>query len=968
MKAVKRPFPATVTPIRLGGAALREMAIVLLAIACATGAGVAKAQRITTVAGSEIGDGGAATAASLAFPTGVATDAAGNLYIADEQHHRFRKVDANGVISTFAGTGLPGFSGDGGPATAATFIFPSRVATDSVGNVYVADQSNSRVRRIDTNGNIATVAGNGSTAFSGDGGAATSAGLFPSDFAVDGAGNLYIADGVNRRIRKVDANGIISTIAGNGEAGDSGDGGAATAATLRYPSGVALDASGNLFIADESSHIVRRVDPAGIITTVAGVHLPLGGWAFGGDGGPATEAYLDSPSDVATDAAGNLYIADSGNRRVRKVDLNGIITTVAGNGSDQYPGDGGPATAAGFSKPHSIAIDPAGIIYIATRDDRKVRKVDTAGVITTAAGAGFGGTSGSDGGPATLAVLFWPPDVATDAAGNFYIVDDQRIRRVDASGTITTIAGDGFIGFHGDGGPATAARLWVPRAVAADPAGNVYIADYMNHRIRRVDAAGIITTVAGNGEIGFGGDGGPATAAPLTYPSGVAVGSGGALFIAEGARIRKVDANGIITTVAGNGTATPTGDGGPATAAGLQPHVVATDAAGNVYIAERFNNRVRKVDAGGTITTVAGNGSFGFSGDGGPATAASLRTPTGLAVDSAGQLFISDWDNGRIRKVDAAGIITTVAGNGATGFEGDGEPATMARLHRPEGLAFDSKGDLYFAEAIAHRIRKIEFSRARPASPHDFNADGKPDILWQNIASGEIYIWHMNGPVPVSGAALPATGPSWKVQGIADFNGDGHVDLVLRNASTGAFVLWYLANGAYQSSAVLFTLPLEWVIQGVADFNADGKPDLLMRNTTSGLAFAWFIENGTPVGAQVLFATSPAWKVEGVGDFNADGQPDLLFRDAASGVGFAWYTQYSGGALSLGQSSPAMYLIDPVWEVAQVADWNGDGKPDLLFRSATAGVVFVWYLDGTTLLGSDFVAQVDPAWEIVPRR
>ncbi|MGE3177026.1 MAG: FG-GAP-like repeat-containing protein [Vicinamibacterales bacterium] len=251
---------------------------------------------------------------------------------------------------------------------------------------------------------------------------------------------------------------------------------------------------------------------------------------------------------------------------------------------------------------------------------------------------------------------------------------------------------------------------------------------------------------------------------------------------------------------------------------------------------------------------------------------------------------------------------------------------------------------------------------------NDFNADGKPDILWQNIASGETYIWHMDGPVPVSGAALPTAGPSWKVQAIADFNGDGHVDLVLRNASTGAFVLWYLANGAYQSSAVLFTLPLEWVIQGAADFNADGKPDLLMRNTSSGLAFAWFLDNGTPVGSQVLFTISPAWKVEGVGDFNADGQPDLLFRDTASGVGFAWYTQYSAGALGLGSSSPAMYLIDPVWEVAQVADWNGDGKPDLLFRSATAGVVFVWYLDGTTLLGTDIVTQVDPAWEIVPRR
>jgi len=254
-------------------------------------------------------------------------------------------------------------------------------------------------------------------------------------------------------------------------------------------------------------------------------------------------------------------------------------------------------------------------------------------------------------------------------------------------------------------------------------------------------------------------------------------------------------------------------------------------------------------------------------------------------------------------------------------------------------------------------------------SSADFNADGRPDIIWSNTTSGATYVWRMNGPTLISDSFYATIDPSWKIQGVADFNGDGHPDIVWRNTINGSCYVWYTVNGVFTGTdAFLFSLPPEWVIQGVADFNGDGKPDFLMRNSVSGNAFVWYFNNASPIGDQFLFNIDPSWKVEQVGDLNADGQPDLLFRSMTSGLSFAWYTTYTGGVLGLGGSSPMIYSIDPVWEVVQLADWNADGKPDLLFRNATTGLVFVWYLDGVTLGASDFVYQIDPSWEIVPRR
>lgn len=327
----------------------------------------------------------------------------------------------------------------------------------------------------------------------------------------------------------------ITTVAGTGQVGAGGDGGLALDAKFDEPRTAALDSEGNLFVTDTYNHSVRRVERSGVITTVAG----SGREGFSGDGGPATAARMKTPHSVAVAAAGVLFIADSANSRIRMVDPVGIITTVAGRGGDGYGGDGGPARQAILNRPKGVAVGPDGSLYIADSLNHRVRRVDRAGIITTVAGTGAPGDSG-DGGPASAARLNRPRTLAFAPGGLLYILEDDghRARRVDlAAGRITTVAGTGAEGFAGDGGPAVLAQLNNPRGIAADRFGNVYIADSDNNRIRRVDVAGIITTVAGNGEKGYGGDAGPATEATLNNPRGVVALDAYAAVDADGATV-----------------------------------------------------------------------------------------------------------------------------------------------------------------------------------------------------------------------------------------------------------------------------------------------------------------------------------------------------------------------------------------------------------------------------------------------
>jgi len=390
----------------------------------------AHAQNISTVAGSYslgsgyAGDGGAATAAQLANPNGVAVDRAGNMYIAEYNNHIVRKVSATGVISTYAGTGSSGYTGDGGAATAATLYNPMGVAVDTAGNVYVAEYSNHVVRKINTAGVISTYAGNGSAGFSGDGGAATAAQIYrPVGLCVDDTGNVYIGDSWNHRIRKVNTSGVMSTVAGNGTAGYSGDGSAATAAKLNYPHGIAVTSSGKLYVADYSNYVVREVNmPTGNIATVAGNNT----YGYSGDGSVPIWAQLSHPIGVAVDPTQTkLYIADLDNNRVRMITNPPNIITYAGNGTSGFSGDGGAANAAQLSQPAGLICDVNGNLYICDRLNQVIRKVAPAPAAIT------GTLSMCVSGTTTL---------TTTVSSGYWVSGNPSVATVSGTGVVTGLA------------------------------------------------------------------------------------------------------------------------------------------------------------------------------------------------------------------------------------------------------------------------------------------------------------------------------------------------------------------------------------------------------------------------------------------------------------------------------------------------------------------------------------------------
>ena len=629
---------------------------------------------ITTVAGNGVGgfngDNIKATDAKLLSIKSIASDTTGNLYITD--YSRVRKIDTNGIITTIAGTGVSGYSGDNGKAILSKINQPLGVTLDSLGNIYIADTNNYRIRKIDTNGIIKTIAGSGiAIPFSdkeGNNGPALASKISPTSIVVDKLGNLYITDTYNHEIRKIDTNGIIKTIIGDGRVGSgySGDNGKAIDARLSFPKSLSIDNIGNLYISDSINNRIRKVDTNDIITTIAG----NGASGYIGDNGKAIDARLNGPTLGKIDKEGNLYISDTYNNRIRKVDINGIITTISGGSI----GDNIKANESILFSPNSLSTDSSGNMYISDTENNKIRKVDINGIITTIAGNGIEPT-GISNIPAVSTLFYKPMGIFVDKNNNIYIADsgNNRIRKIDTNGIITTFAGSdklvnngylGNFGYSGDNGKATEAKLYNPSSFFMDSIGNSYISDTNNHRIRKIDTKGIITTIAGTGISGYSGDNGKATEAKINSPKGITSDKDGNLYIADtnNHRVRKIDINGIITTIAGTGTAAYGYDDIKATLSMLNiPSSVIVDNIGNLYIADSGNNRIRKVDINGIISTVIGiNSSYlgnaGYSGDNSLAISAKLNNPQGLNIDNIGNLYVADSGNNRIRKISNISI------------------------------------------------------------------------------------------------------------------------------------------------------------------------------------------------------------------------------------------------------------------------------------------------------------------------
>ena len=597
-------------------------------------------------------------------------------------------IAAQAIINTYAGGPPPS-----GLALQLPLPTPDAIATDNGGNVYIAVAALSTVYKLDFTHNLARIAGNGTPGFTGDNETATGAQLFsPVGVAVDNSGNIYIADGGNYRIRMIAASTkVITTVAGNGAAPplpgaqlSPSNDGPALQIPIS-PSALAVDGSGAVYFVDGAR--VRKL-VGGMVTSVAG----NGAGGHTGDNGPATSARI-TPYGVAVTSSGTIYIPES--NYIRQV-TSGTIVTIAGTGVNGFGGDNGLAVNAALSYARSIAIDNAGAVYIADTNNYRVRKISD-GFITTVAGQGVFPFNGD--GPALITNLD-PYSVALDTSGNLLIADrsNNRIRKL-ASGAITTIAGNGSYNFFGDGGPATSAALGLSMGVnglALDTSGNLYFVDPMNHRVRKVTPAGAISTVAGNGTPGYNGDGITATAAQLNLPAAVAVDAAGTIYIADSGnnRIRQVSL-GTITTLAGSSPGFSGDIGAPSNALLFNPQGVSVAANGNIYIADTLNHRIRVI-SNGIIDTLASPSC---------SQTAYSTGPMSVAVDNGSGAIYSVQDN-CVAKI-LGSTVQIIAGGANPGFGGDNGLATSALLYMPASVSVDGAGNVYVADSLNLRVRKI---------------------------------------------------------------------------------------------------------------------------------------------------------------------------------------------------------------------------------------------------------------------
>lgn len=624
----------------------------------------AQTYTIQTIAGGGLPTNIPATSANLGRVQGIAVDSSGNIFVTSTNYQGVLRIDfQTGILTLIAGNGVPGFSGDNGPATNAQLNYPEGIAVDPAGNIYVADTQNNRIREI-SNGVITTVAGTGASGYSGDNGPASQAQLFgPHGLAFDSSGGLYIADSGSARIRKV-ANGVITTVANLATIGLSS----------HSPWGVAVDSKGIIYATDFiSSAVYRAVN--GNISIAAGEPNALStGNCPVSSASPPLYAAFREPEGLAIDLSGNLYIADTADNCIRELS-NNVLTTVAGSTpSATALGDGGPATAAYLSFPSSVAVDAAGNLYIADTGSGRVRKVSN-GVITTIAG---GGSAGEDG-PAMSSWLNSPQGLAVGPSGDIYFGDsgNYRIGRI-SNDSVTTIAGNGTEGNSGDGGPATNAELPPPSGVALDTQGNLFVSFASADLIREV-SNGTISTLAEHRSLS---------------PLGIAVDSSGNVYTSNNSLWTISELSGaVIKTVVPQESATL-----------MTPSGLALDASGNLYIADTGHHRVIAL-SNGSIVTIAGTTRPGVGGDGGPAASALLNSPQAIALDDNGDLYIAG-DN-RIRKI-SNGIISTIAGgSGVAGYSGDNGPAIDAQLNNPSGIGVDSAGNVYFSDMYNNRIREL---------------------------------------------------------------------------------------------------------------------------------------------------------------------------------------------------------------------------------------------------------------------
>ena len=988
--------------------------------------------KVTTFAGSgTVGTtNGDASSASFYYPNALASDSSGNIYVAETWGNQIRKIDANGTVTTFAGTGIAG-SADG-DVSSATFSSPNGVAVDSSGNVYVADTGNNKIRKIDSSGNVTTLAGDGSTGAV-NGSALSSSFNYPSGVAVDSSRNVYVCDTYNSKIRKIDTSGNVTTLAGNGSEG-SVDGNATTA-SFTAPRGLAVDSHGDVYVADTFSGKIRKVDANGDVTTVAG------DGSIGSSDGDASSSSFHYPRGVVVDSRGNIYIADTGNNKVRKISSSGYVTTVAGDGT--AVSTDGDANSSSFNDPYGVTVDSVGNVYVSENNGNKIRKitfptltgtpansdvgmhdvnltlsdgnggVDTQNftitvanvndaptssnasftidedtsktfvssdfnftdidegailnsiVVTTLQSTGvltlsgvnvtlnqeipsaditnlkFTPNANANGNPYSMFgfkvndgdvnstasyevtlnvnavddvpvitstaittatqdsdyiynlyatnvdtdILTWgvkemttlpswlslnsdvivstlagsvdaslnsPEGVAVDSSGNIYVADtnNNKIRKITADGNVSTLAGSDSNGSAD--GIGSDASFYYPHGIAVDDNGNVYVADTNNNKIRKITADGNVSTLAGSGS--YGSTDGVGIDASFNKPYGIAVDTSGNVYVADtdNSLIRKITAEGNVSTFAGDGR------NGFLDAVGIiarfyNPHGVTVDGNGNIYVADSGNNKIRKITADGNVSTFVGSGSDG-SVDG-VGTDASFSFAQGITVDGSGNIYVADTDNNKIRKITVDGNVSTLAGSGSySSTDGIG---ISASFYRPRAIAVDKNGNIYVADTSSHKIRKILLGTRLVGKPtnedvgtYDINltlSDGNGD-LEQNF---QIMVANVNDAPTSSDVNLTINEDTSKIFALNDFNFTD-ADSIHGDALNSIFITSLVSKGVLTLSDVNVALNQE--INSSAISNLMFTPEA-NANGTPYATFGFYVNDGESNSSMAYIAT-----------------------------------------------------------------------------------------------------------------
>jgi sugar lactone lactonase YvrE len=931
-------------------------------------AGRASAQEVEfrTMAGKSPAGDVDATGGEARFnaPIGVAVDGSGNIFVADQQNYRVRKVTAAGVVTTFAG-GDYGFAD--GAGSVARFTSFSGIATDSSGNVYVADTFNFAIRKITPAGVVSTLAGLTGNPGSADGTGSAARFSAPQGLVVDSAGNVFVADTNNHTIRQVTPAGVVTTVAGLATTSGSADG-TGSAARFNFPRGIAVDSVGNLFVSDSTNNTIRKIAPGGVVTTLAGT-----AGMNGSTDATGAAARFANPRGVALHGT-TLYVADTNNPRRRAVATDtGVVTTFAG--FLQGGSDGASATAR-FNNPEGVAVDAAGAVYVADTTNDAIRKI-AAGNVTTLAGLTF--SIGSADGAESAARFAYPVSIALDSSRNLYVADrtNHTIRKITQQGVVTTFAGLANTVGSSDG-TGSAARFNSPRSVAFDAAGNLYVADGNNNAIRMITPAGVVTTVAGQPGSPGSADG-TGSAARFNQPNGVAVDkTSGLVYVADSNNhtIRKISGGGIVTTIAGSAGLSGSTNGTGSVARFNNPRAVAVDAAGVVYVADSNNNLIRSMTPAGDVTTIAGGpGGLINGGNGdGTGTAARFIGPQGIAVDGTGTIYVADTIMHTIRRITAGAVVTTIAGCPQC-FGGE----SWGRFNNPTGIAVDSSGNLYVADTRNNTIRTTaplgaslvvdfgpygiwlrrgtEWRQVHPVSARAMAAvsDGTQDGLIVDFGPG-VGIWFYERDGDGQDFWFQINASSAEAMAGVDSDSDGEVDsgafsfaglgLWLFNGDTGSWTQLnalnprLLASGnldgvagdeviadfvgyglwIYSAGAWSFLHPYDVSTMTTADLDGNGKQDLIVTFPHVGV---WAYMNRT---TWVQIHTLDAQRV-GSADLDGNGVKDLLI-DFGAGIGL--WARKNGTTWVLLNGSSTENIVS--------GDLDGDGLDEVIGDFGGLGV------------------------------